>query len=95
MSPFEIIMLSCFGAAWPVALYKSYTTKQIKGKSLAFLFIVVTGYISGIIHKLVFNYDAVIFLYALNALMVSIDIVLYFRNKKYLKNEAEENNKDM
>ena len=82
MSPFEIIMLACFGAAWPVSIYKSYTSKQTKGKSVIFLFIVVVGYLAGIVHKLLYNYDAVIFLYALNTTMVTIDILLYYRNKK-------------
>jgi len=82
MSPFEIIMLICFGAAWPVSIYKSYTSKKVEGKSVAFLFIIVVGYIAGIIHKLLYSPDAVIYLYILNSLMVSIDIALYYRNKR-------------
>lgn len=75
-------MLICFGAAWPVSIYKSYTSKKVEGKSVAFLFIIVVGYIAGIIHKLLYSPDAVIYLYILNSLMVSIDIALYYRNKR-------------
>lgn len=85
MSPFEIIMLACFGAAWPVSIYKSYTSRKNTGKSLTFLIIVFIGYVSGVIHKMFYNYDAVIFLYILNSIMVFTDMVLYFRNRKLMK----------
>ena len=80
MSFFEAIMLICFGAAWPFSIYKSYQARNNSGKSLGFMIIILIGYISGIIHKLYFNYDLVILLYLLNSLMVSIDIALYIRN---------------
>ena len=83
MSVFEIAMLVCFGAAWPVSIYKSLSTRAVAGKSLVFLIIVLVGYAAGILHKLLFHYDAVIFLYLLNAAMVSLDIVLYLRNRLY------------
>lgn len=81
MSIFEIIMLVCFGAAWPFSIYKSWKTREVAGKSLPFLFVVLIGYAAGILHKLVFHYDLVVFLYALNALMVAVDILLYLRNR--------------
>jgi len=82
MSFFEILMLVCFGAAWPFSIYKSYTSRKNNGKSVIFLFVVVVGYIAGIFHKLFYSYDPVIFLYGLNGVMVSVDIALYFRNKR-------------
>ncbi len=81
MSIFEIIMLVCFGAAWPFSIYKSWKTRQVAGKSLPFLLVIVLGYVAGILHKLVYHFDLVIYLYALNALMVSLDIILYLRNR--------------
>ena len=83
MSIFEITMLVCFGAAWPVSIYKSLKTRAVAGKSLFFLIIVLVGYAAGILHKLIFHYDLVVFLYALNAVMVGLDIVLYLRNRLY------------
>jgi hypothetical protein len=83
VSVFEITMLVCFGAAWPVSIYKSLRTRAVAGKSLLFLIIVMVGYGAGILHKLIFHYDLVIYLYALNALMVSVDITLYLRNRLY------------
>jgi len=83
VSVFEIAMLVCFGAAWPVSIYKSIRTRAVAGKSLPFLVIVFIGYMAGILHKLVFRYDLVIFLYGLNAVMVGIDIALYLRNRLY------------
>ena len=81
MSPFEIIMLMCFGAAWPFSIYKSYKSRSTKGKSVFFLCVILIGYIAGVVHKLLNSYDFVIYLYVLNTLMVSLDIILYLRNK--------------
>jgi len=89
MSVFEIIMLVCFGAAWPFSIYKSFRSRSNSGKSVVFLFIILIGYISGLVHKIVYNFDLVIILYGVNAVMVSIDILLYFRNRRYERFEAE------
>ena len=82
MSPFEIGMLLCFGVSWPVSIYSLWKTRRTEGKSLMFAVIVLLGYICGILHKLVFYYDIVIYLYILNLLFVSIDIGLtvYYRS---------------
>ncbi len=82
MSIFEIIMLFCFGFSWPFSIYKSWKSKQVGSKSLVFLILVIIGYIAGIIHKLLYSRDYVIVLYAVNASMVFIDMLLYFRNKR-------------
>lgn len=82
MSIFEIIMLVCFGAAWPLNIYRSWQTRSAVGKSLLFLIVVNVGYVAGMLHKIIYNNDIVLYLYILNFLMVSVDIGLYFRNKK-------------
>lgn len=84
-SPFEVLMLVCFGAAWPFSIAKSYTSRKNAGKSILFLFILVLGYASGIVHKLCYHQDRVVWLYALNGLMVTVDIALYFRNMRIEK----------
>lgn len=82
-SVFEIGMLVCFGFAWPLNIYKSLTSKTAKGKSFLFLIVVFLGYVSGIVHKIIYSWDVVLILYVLNIIMVSIDIALYFRNRRY------------
>lgn len=81
MSIFEIGMLVCFGSSWPFAVAKTYKTKNVKGKSILFLSLILIGYVFGILHKIFYNYDYVIYLYVLNGIMVLADIVLYFRYK--------------
>ena len=83
MSIFEIIMLVCFGAAWPFSIYRSYRSRNNSGKSVTFLFVVLAGYFAGMLHKVLYNYDIVILLYGINFVMVSVDILLYFRNRRY------------
>ena len=82
MSIFEIAMLICFGAAWPFSLSHSYRSRTNAGKSLFFLGVVFLGYVSGILHKIFFSPDPVIWLYVLNGIMVGGDIFLYFRNRR-------------
>jgi hypothetical protein len=81
MSFFEAGMLVCFGAAWPFSIYRSYKSRSNSGKSLVFLLIVVTGYILGMLHKVIYNFDGVFYLYAFNCLMVLADTAVYFRNR--------------
>lgn len=74
-------MLLCFGLAWPFSIYKSWKTRENGSKSLMFLLALLIGYGSGIIHKLIYNLDGIIFLYFINAAMVSIEIVFFIRNR--------------
>ena len=82
MSVFEILMLVCFGAAWPFSIARSWRSRSNAGKSLLFLLVVLVGYVSGIVHKLLYARDAVVLLYALNCCMVLADIALYARNRR-------------
>ncbi len=84
-SIFEVAMLVCFGAAWPVSIYKSWTSRTTAGKSLLFLIIVLAGYLCGIAYKLSGTPDYVIGFYILNAAMVLADIILYGRNAAILR----------
>jgi hypothetical protein len=90
MSIFEALMLLSFGAAWPTQIYKSYTSRKTAGKSVAFLYIVIFGYLAGITHKILYSRDIVMVLYIINLLMVSADIYLYYRNKAIEKKESEQ-----
>ena len=93
----EIIMIVSFGASWPFNVIKSYKARSTKGKSLAFLLIVIFGYIAGIaskfINPLYMEQFAekwyVLFFYVLNLIMVAADLVMYIRNKK-IERLAEE-----
>lgn len=88
MSIFEVIMLICFGAAWPLAIAKSVKSRRNGGKSLLFLLVILLGYAMGMLHKIYYQYDLVLVLYVVNALMVGIEIVLYVRNHHLEKGTA-------
>ncbi len=95
---FEVAMILCFGASWPMSVVKSYKARTAKGKSLLFLLLIITGYVAGITSKLINEaYMAsiatkwyVLFFYVVNLLTVSTDLCLYFRNRKLDKKAAEE-----
>jgi len=78
----ETCMLACFGASWPVSIYKSYTSRTAKGKSFLFVFLLLIGYIFGTAHKIFYERDFVIVLYILNLIFIAVDMYLYFRNQK-------------
>ena len=82
MSFLEAGMLICFGASWPLDIYKSLKSRSTAGKSIMFLLILNAGYIFGIINKILYNRDIVLVLYIINFIMISIDICLFFRNRR-------------
>ncbi len=79
VSIFEILMLLCFACSWPFSIVKALRTKVVIGKSPIFMSIIVLGYVFGILHKILYHPDAVVFLYLFNLLIVSFDLCLYFK----------------
>jgi hypothetical protein len=88
MSIYELVMLLCFGTAWPFSIHKSLTSRSVNGKSLAFLLTVLVGYFAGILHKIFYQPDMIIVLYVINLSMVSVDALLFVRNKRALNNKT-------
>lgn len=78
---FEALMLVCFGFSWPLNVIKAYKARSAKGTSLAFIILIITGYVAGITAKVInqqFNY--VLAVYFLNLAIVMSNLVVYFRN---------------
>jgi hypothetical protein len=74
-------MLLCFGFSWPLNVIKAYNAKTAKGTSLPFILLIITGYIAGISAKIIsgqINY--VLIAYLLNLAIVSLNVLVYFRN---------------
>ena len=83
MEVFEAVMMVCFGLSWPLSVYKSWTSRTARGKSLFFEIFIWLGYVSGITGKILSGRITwVIAVYVLNIVMVSADILLYFRNTR-------------
>ena len=77
----ETVMLICFGFSWPLNVIKAYKAKTAKGTSLPFILLIIIGYIAGIAAKVItgqINY--VLIAYIVNLAIVSLNIVIYFRN---------------
>lgn len=92
----EALTIFCFGLSWPISIRKSIVSRTAKGKSLFFEIFLLIGYAFGIIRKIIqtnagssgFIFFLSFFFYVLNFIEISIDVALYFRNKK-LDEEAE------
>lgn len=79
---FEATMLICFGSAWPFSIYRTWKAKSAAGKSILFLSVIFVGYIAGILFKMFGNMNGITFIYILNAVLVSIDILLTLKYKE-------------
>lgn len=87
---FEALTIFCFGLSWPISIHKSYVSRTAKGKSLFFEVFLLIGYAFGIARKIIqvtggssgFIFFLSFFFYVLNFIEISIDVGLYFRNKK-------------
>ena len=88
-SIFETVMLVCFGLSWPLNVIKAYKARTTKGTSLPFILLIICGYIAGITAKLL-NHQTnyVLAVYLLNLAIVSLNLVVYFRNKSLDKKQA-------
>ena len=87
----ETVMLVCFGFSWPLNVMKAYKAKTAKGTSLPFILLIVAGYIAGITAKVItdqINY--VLIAYIVNLAIVSLNIVIYFRNVSVDKKRLQE-----
>ncbi len=81
---FEMLMVVAFGISWPMNIVKSLRSKTAKGRSVAFTLLILVGYVCGIVSKLISDKGLtyVFVFYVLNLIMVSIDLGLYFRNRR-------------
>jgi hypothetical protein len=84
MSIFEALMLVCFGLSWPLSIARTLRSKSVAGKSPYFIGIVILGYLFGLINKIQ-NMDWVFWLYILNIMVVSADLILYFKYRNHGK----------
>ena len=97
----EIIMLICFGFSWPLNVIKAYKARTTKGKSLWFILLILAGYVAGITSKFInpdFDMSTkwyVLVFYFLNFVMVSLDLIMYFRNRHLDKQKEEANGADI
>ena len=80
----EAMMLVAFGISWPMTLVKNWRIRSAKGMSLSFYCMITLGYLCGIAAKCVsgqINY--VLIVYVCNTLMVSSNVAIYLRNRRF------------
>ena len=81
----EIGMLVAFGFSWPFNIVKSWRSRTAKGKSVLFEFVVIFGYLVGLLGKFVtLQRTGVLpwatWFYIADIAMVLIDVIFYYRN---------------
>ena len=80
----EATMLICFGFSWPLNVYRNIKAHTAKGMSIAFILLIMAGYVAGITAKILcHNFTYVLAVYFLNLAIVSVNLLVYFRNRKF------------
>lgn len=85
ISIFELCFFVFIAFAWPISISRMIRRRSTKGKSLFFSGIVLLGYAFGILHKILYSPDWVIFVYILDFALVATDIIVFF----YVRNKYE------
>lgn len=86
----ETIMLVCFGVSWPVNLVKNFKLRSAKSTSLTFLLLIWLGYVAGVSAKILQLVNPalknpswyLLTIYIINLVMLSANLVVYYRNQK-------------
>mgnify|MGYP003553699732 CR=1 FL=1 len=85
----ESVMLICFGLSWPISVVKNIKAHTAKNMSLKFILLIIAGYIAGIAAKFVsgtFNYVLAVYFFDLVA--VSVNLIVYFINTGYDRQQS-------
>ena len=86
----EAIMMICFGLSWPMALVKNLRAKSAKGMSLPFILLIISGYVAGMVAKIISNnITYVLIVYLLNLIIVTMNLMLYFYNRRLDKKNEQ------
>ncbi len=81
-------MMVCFGISWPVDIVRTLRTGRTEGKSLAFMSLVLAGYVLGLGAKLARAAgtgqwpELITTLYVFNSAAIIVDIVITLRLRR-------------
>ena len=82
----ETLMIVSFGISWPLNLLRAYRSRSTKGKSILFDYFILFGYLCGMASKIMTGtFNLAFYFYIPNTIMVTCDIILYYRNRKLEK----------
>jgi len=88
VSIFELLFFVFVAVAWPISITRMIKRRSTKGKGIIFSLIVLLGYTFGIIHKFLYDFDYVIYIYFLDTLLVLVDLsVFFYIRHRYEKGE--------
>lgn len=91
----EALMILFFGLSWPTSVMKSYNSRTAKGKSALFEILIWIGYVFGVTRKILQYKEYILngkepeflfwfawFFYIFNMACITVDLILYVRNRK-------------
>ncbi len=88
----ETVMMICFGFSWPLSVIKNIKAKSAKSMSLPFIILILCGYFAGIASKFISgNVGYVLIFYFINVASVSVNLTVYFINRRHDKKSCGAN----
>lgn len=85
-------MMVCFGASWPIGLWKLWTSKSCGGVSIRFYTLIISGYVLGLL-RFIGAWNWVGWFYLMNISMVAMAMGLVIsyrvRDRKLSAREQE------
>ncbi|WP_226628476.1 hypothetical protein [Alloyangia pacifica] len=90
----EALMLVAFSTGWYCSIFKMLRTREARGKSLPFVLVICFGYLCGVASKLLIWHETgalppIVWLYALNSMVIAVDAWLVMRYTHALKRRAD------
>ena len=85
----ETMMIVSFGISWPINLVKAFRSRSTGGKSILFDYLILFGYLCGVASTILSHtFHLALYFSVPNILMVTCDIILYYRNRKLERENA-------
>ncbi len=85
-----MLMVVSFGISWPISIAKALRSQTAKGKSVCFSYFIWAGYLFGIASKFLRGSLTYVFVfYVINLVSVSVDVLLYYRNRRLDRKREE------
>lgn len=84
-------MMVCFGASWPIGLWKLWTSKSCGGVSIRFYTLIISGYVLGLLRFIgAWNWVGWFYLMNISMVAMAMGLVISYRVRDRKLNAREQ-----
>ena len=93
---FEAGMMVCFGASWPIGLWKLWTSKSCGGGSIRFYTLIILGYALGLLRFIgAWNWVGWFYLMNISMVVTAMILVISYRIRDRKLNASKPNEESL